>query len=111
MAYNGWTNYETWAVALWIDNEPGSYEERRDLARRARSAYDLAGSLKSWMTDAAPDLGATLWADLLGAALSEVNWQEIAENWYEEEHPDEDDAEDDGEDAEAEPARANGEDA
>ena len=24
--YNGWTNYETWAVALWIGNEPGSYE-------------------------------------------------------------------------------------
>ena len=23
--YNGWTNYETWAVGLWIDNEQGSY--------------------------------------------------------------------------------------
>lgn len=23
--YNGWTNYETWAVALWIGNEEGSH--------------------------------------------------------------------------------------
>lgn len=23
--YNGWTNYETWNVALWIGNEEGSY--------------------------------------------------------------------------------------
>ena len=80
--YNGWANYETWATALWIDNEPGSYDERRDLARRARSEHDLADALKSWMTEAAPDLGATLWADLLGAALSEVDWDEIATNWY-----------------------------
>jgi hypothetical protein len=22
--YNGWSNYETWAFALWMDNDPGS---------------------------------------------------------------------------------------
>jgi len=30
-----------------------------------------------------PDLGASLASDLLGAALSEVNWREIAESWLE----------------------------
>ena len=23
--YNGWKNYETWCVALWIGNDEGSY--------------------------------------------------------------------------------------
>jgi hypothetical protein len=25
MSYNGWTNYETWAVSLWLGNEESSY--------------------------------------------------------------------------------------
>lgn len=25
MSYNGWSNYETWNVALWINNDYGLY--------------------------------------------------------------------------------------
>ena len=35
--YNGWTNYETWAVNLWIDNDQGSYTYWRE---QACSHYD-----------------------------------------------------------------------
>jgi len=27
--YNGWTNYETWNVALWIDNDHYNYQIAR----------------------------------------------------------------------------------
>jgi hypothetical protein len=82
MTHEGWTNYETWAVALWVDNDEGLYTERKRLVRRHDDdAGDCASALKEWITDMTPDMGATLWADLLQSALSEVNWHELAETW------------------------------
>jgi hypothetical protein len=89
--YNGWTNYETWAVKLWMDNEQGSHEAGRELAREAwryaradrvctrreRAQIDLAGHLKDEYEEAMPEVGG-VWGDLLRAAFSEVNWHEIA---------------------------------
>lgn len=89
--YNGWANYETWLVALHIDNDAGTYERRRGMAEEARTgeriaACALADALKGWVTDElVPQLENGLGADLLGAALSEVDWYEIAENFLEEE--------------------------
>ena len=94
--YNGWRNYETWAVALWIDNEQETQEQALEMARNAVDAagmaegepyppeprHILADTLKTWVSDELlPDLGATLAADLLGAAVSEVDWREIAEHY------------------------------
>ena len=28
--YNGWKNYETWNVSLWIQNDPGFYSVAED---------------------------------------------------------------------------------
>ena len=96
--YNGWTNYETWLVKLWTDNEYAFYLRQTDLANEAREVpiddpFDLGitqeqASLR-WLEEAYRDMvkewvygdepPACLATDLLGAALSEVNWREIAE--------------------------------
>ena len=100
--YNGWSNYETWNVKLWIDNEQGDYEYWREVTRECmeeastgsssyakltgreiftreeRAVLELERRLKDEIEENAPDLGASMWADLMNAALSEVNWHEIA---------------------------------
>lgn len=96
--YNGWTNYETWNVALWLGNDEGTYNLVREMADEAKAsdravtgymgataANVLADALEDLVKTDAPDLGASMYADLLGAALSEVNWYEIAENVLSEE--------------------------
>lgn len=84
MTYNGWKNYETWCVSLWIDNEEGSYNQSREMARDSESTIELADALKDWIEESAPEMDASVWSDLLNAALSEVDWYEIAENYREE---------------------------
>jgi len=87
--YNGWTNYETWAVKLWMDNEEGTYrywteraEELITDAQRTEDEPDIsdfADKIKSQHDEALPEVQGFA-ADLLNAAMSEVNWHEIAES-------------------------------
>lgn len=83
--YNGWTNYETWVVRLWLDNEEPSYRFWTEEARRWKGQelanVHLANQLEEDLTDASPVQGASVYADLMNAALNEVNWLEIAESY------------------------------
>lgn len=104
--YNGWSNYETWSVALVIDNDQRTYSESREIVRDAiqngepseywteedRKRFRVADALKDWVersleistepTEAEPM--SFLVSQLVSAALSDVNWTEIAENYIEE---------------------------
>ena len=97
--YNGWTNYETWCVKLWIDNEQATQETILDAARRWAKHREGIGSsrealfadeIEAWISDEnAPTLTTFegewhalspdgLYADLLRHALGSVDWYEIA---------------------------------
>lgn len=94
--YQGWENYETWAVKLWMDNEEGTYLYWRETAQTAwdlatadlpftrdeRAALDLADDLKEWHEEQLPEVAGFV-GDLLQAAFSEVNWMEIAKSLLE----------------------------
>ena len=43
ISYNGWENYETWNVALWIQNDEGFYS----LAREAGNYEDFVDALEA----------------------------------------------------------------
>jgi hypothetical protein len=60
----------------------------RVVVRRPTAA--LADRIKQYASDEEPELGASLWSDLLSAALSSVDWYEVAEHYFPE---DEDEAE------------------
>ena len=98
--YNGWTNYETWLVKLWIDNDQGSQEHWLEAARGCaedaaadapwtkaeRARFTLADELKDAYEDAAFDQVGTqgVFTDLLTGALGRVEWAEIAASLLEE---------------------------
>jgi len=89
--YNGWTNYETWLINVWMSNDEGSYELWQETAveyieeaegdtdkeRAADAAADLARRLEDECEGDRPELTG-VFADLLGSALSSVDWHEIA---------------------------------
>jgi len=96
--YQGWKNYETWAISLWMDNDQGSYEYWRKIIQEMREEesehdeftpesvtdedllrHNLADRLKADHEEMMPALEG-VWGDLLNGALSEVDWGEIAAN-------------------------------
>lgn len=58
--YNGWTNYETWNVALWLDNEQGMQEHFNERAAdyveehddQVAAAHIFAAEIKDYHEDA-----------------------------------------------------------
>ena len=102
--FNGYKNYETWCVSLWLSNEQAIDELCRQMAAECRAQatgcwqvregiwppedapkFLLADRLSSMIDEENPLLeNATLYTDLLCAALSEVDWHEVADAFLEE---------------------------
>ena len=83
-SYNGWTNYETWLAALWIDNDqrlqsafaeassPMQMKAMAEVLLIETQTYQDSGIQGLWLTD------------VVNAYISDVNWREIYENINEE---------------------------
>lgn len=104
MAYQGWKNYETWAVALWIDNDREVSLTVRAIVREAMQTFEptitpkaqkrwprkdvpealfaAADALKDWLEEEMPELEGP-WGTLLQSAFQEIDWDELAENYVE----------------------------
>jgi hypothetical protein len=93
--YNGWHNYETWLVNLWLDNDGNDAvvdaatnalqtaidDDESDI--RESAIASMSDWLESFINDCyseqMPQNG--LIADLLSGALSEINWHELAAHY------------------------------
>lgn len=95
--YNGWTNYETWCVSLWMHNDPGDADWMTGKARDAIAAasdhpdpafdgaepfaqarYLLTRMLRDAFDEMMPEIDG-MWGNLLSAAFENVNWRELAD--------------------------------
>lgn len=102
MAYNGWKNYETWVVGMALDGNytgEGDYHAVQELMRdtlegiegdeNVRDAiwslddarkFRVADALKEYVAEYLLPAPEGLAGDLMGAALDEVDWEELAES-------------------------------
>jgi len=79
--YNGWTNYETWCVNLWLTNDQGLYNLMLQLP--------TASAIKNWREQTG-ETSFGLWGDMLTYSLQSVNWHEIYDGLHEEDESESD---------------------
>ncbi len=79
MSYNGYTNYATWCVCLWLDNDSTLYNYWSDRAFDT-ALPKLADELEEYFKHNIPDISLGVYSDLLQSALVEVNWLEVAKS-------------------------------
>ena len=85
--YQGWVNYETWNMNLWIDNTPETQAELQEICQNAvdreESADDAIHAARSVLQDAwearKPELDG-VFGDLLTGAFSEIRWYDIVKD-------------------------------
>lgn len=84
--YNGWANYSTWAVNLWLGNVEKDYRYWTDVVNmtlkfhggdREKTIAAVATKMKESVHENAPKLPG-MYQDLLNSSLAEVDWYEIA---------------------------------
>jgi hypothetical protein len=85
MTYNGWSNYETWAVNIWCGDDITEDPER---LLQLYKAGDPGHLLREWvLTEWLPEV-VGLPSDLLHYAIDNVDWDALAEAYLDDYEPD-----------------------
>lgn len=89
MIYNGWHNYETWCINLWLTNEQSTYEYwfnqinksdepiHQEAQAMKEEIEELLDNHLDRLSEPLPDI----FIEFIKASLSEVDWLEIAESF------------------------------
>lgn len=77
MAYNGWSNYATWIVSLWV------LDGLRDYSTNTIGGPIDAEQVRNFVEEILEmemvSLPKGLISDLINATLDNINWQELAD--------------------------------
>lgn len=96
--YNGWKSYETWLVSIWFG------DVLADLASEYGSDFD-ASMIQNFVEEMLqtegnlPETGFA--ADIMNAALRNVDWDDLYNHYAPEEEPDDDGQPDEGQEWES----------
>lgn len=76
-SFLGFRNKQTWAVNLWLTNDPQLYAGLQDILSSGVSIYEKATRLREFVEDMIIPESPSLASELVIQALGEVDWQEI----------------------------------
>ena len=84
--YNGWVNYETWLLALNVDNDQGLYESTRELIKKTKDleVYDAAKEIKDYLEELAYNEECGIYKicdSWTQRDWDEINFSEILKSW------------------------------
>lgn len=75
--YNGWSNYETWLVSVWLNNDRLTYNALEAIKAEDLSALSKAEQLEELVRELYEFEQVGIIADFINAAFGRVNWLEI----------------------------------
>lgn len=82
--YNGWANWETWDLFIWLTNDQATDQAARRIARRWSKPIKAAEALAAWVADSNPLKNENSWySDVVAMSISRVDFLELAEAFRE----------------------------